>query len=179
MGLQESRILNEVHPWLAARLIWLSKVADLIGSKQTLISGNRTLAKQRELWESDFRRPVAFPGCSQHNYGFAADAVYDRAVQISSKGRPRLFSLEETNATMQSAARFAGLTTVSGDPGHVQMYPGSQFKSWSVDRGLCNPSPPRRRPLLSTQLCGPGFASADIGFDADTGGFGVTCFDPF
>lgn len=144
MGLRESRILNSVHPWLATRLRWLGEVAKIIGSGQSLISGNRTLEKQRQLYFDPRTRPAAFPGCSQHNYGFAADAVWLPAAQISSKGRLRVFSSQETFATMESAARSVHLTTVSGDPGHVQMYPGSQFRSWAVGRGLCNPNPPPR-----------------------------------
>jgi len=143
MGLRESRIINSVHPWLGARLRWLQEVAQIVGGSQSLISGVRTRREQRELFETVFDRPVAAPGCSQHNYGFAADAVWGRITQISSKGRAKLFTLQESQQFMESAARHAQLTLVAGDPGHVQMYPGSEFRAWAVDRGLCAPNQPR------------------------------------
>lgn len=147
MGLKESRILNEVNPWLADRLRWLAEVAGLLGSKQSLISGNRSLDTQRELYFGSGTRPVAFPGCSQHNYGFAADAHWLPAVQITSKARPRSFSSAKTFAAMEGYAQAVGLQTVAGDPGHLQMYHASQFRPWSVSRGFCNPNPPPRNPL--------------------------------
>ncbi len=141
MGLRESRIINSVHPWLGERLKWLQEVAVAIGSTQTLISGNRTIEEQRELWEGAGSRPVAAPGCSQHQYGFAADATWTPAVHFGAGMKPKTFSTAETFASMESAARFVNLTTVSGDPGHMQMYPGSQFRQWAVGLGLCTPTP--------------------------------------
>lgn len=141
MGLRESRIINSVHPWLGERLKWLQEVAVAIGSGQTLISGNRTREEQTVLWEGAGTRPVAAPGCSQHQYGFAADATWIPAARISGGGKLKVFSTAETFASMESAARFVNLTTVSGDPGHLQMYPGSQFRQWSVSLGLCIPTP--------------------------------------
>lgn len=141
MGLRESRIINSVHPWLGARLRWLADVANVVGSSQQLISGNRTRAQQQELFERVIDRPVARPGCSQHQYGFAADAQYFRATGITSKGRGVLASQTETDHFMASAAHHVSLTTVANDPGHLQIYPGAQFKSWAVSRGFCNPNP--------------------------------------
>jgi len=142
MGLRESRIINSVHPWLGARLKWLGEVANVVGSSQQLISGNRTRAEQRELFGQLGSRPVAAPGCSQHQYGFAADAQYFRATGITSKGRGVVASQAETDFFMESAAHHVSLTTVANDPGHLQMYPGAQFRSWATSRGLCNPISP-------------------------------------
>jgi len=139
MGLRESRIINSVHPWLGVRLKWLAEVATIVGSSQILISGNRTREEQRELFGRLGSRPVAAPGCSQHQYGFAADASYLPSVFITSKARPLLTPTEETNRFMESAAHHVSLTTVANDPGHLQIYPGAQFRSWAVGRGLCNP----------------------------------------
>ena len=144
MGLRESRIINTVHPWLGDRLRWLGEVAVIVGSVQFLISGNRTLAEQRDLYFGPGSRPVAFPGCSQHQYGFAADATYFPITRVSSKGRPNILPARETTAFFNSAARHVGLTLVAGDDGHYQIYPGIQFREWAVSQGLCNPNPPPR-----------------------------------
>lgn len=161
MGLRESRIINSVHPWLGARLKWLGEVARIVGSSQQLISGNRTQAEQTKLFNTVFDRPVAAPGCSQHQYGFAADAQYFRATGITSKGRGIVASQNETDRFFQSAANHVGLTTVNNDPGHLQIYPGAQFRSWAVARGLC---PPVRPPTIKRfgiiqEICGLGAVS--------------------
>jgi len=142
MGLRESRIINGVHPWLGARLQWLGEVAVLYGSVQTLISGWRSESQQLELYNNQTNRPAAYPGCSQHNYGFAADAVWAPAVQISSKARPLVFGQAETDRVMNNAARHASLTLVANDTGHVQMYNGLVFREWAVAHRLCPAVPP-------------------------------------
>lgn len=139
MGLRESRIINEVHPWLGVRLKWLAEVARIVGSTQVLLSGNRTRQKQQELFVNRGARPVATPGCSQHQYGFAADAAYLPITQVSSKGRALTIGPTETNRLMESAAHHVNLTTVTNDPGHLQIYPGQMFRNWAIARGLCNP----------------------------------------
>ncbi len=144
MGLRESRIINNVHPWLGARLKWLEDVAVIVGSRQSLISGIRTEAEQRELYDKQTRRPAAFPGCSQHQYGFAADANYLPISLVSSKGRPAVSTGAQTTSFFNSAARHVGLTLVANDDGHYQIYPGIQFREWAVSQGLCNPNPPPR-----------------------------------
>jgi len=151
MGLRESRIINSVHPWLGDRLSWLGEVAALYGSRQSLISGNRTRQEQLRLYESVAGRPVAYPGCSQHQYGFAADAQYLPMTLISSKGRPIVFSSQDTTLTMNNMARHVGLTVVAGDDGHYQVFNGIEFKAWAVRRGLCNPNPPVSRAVLQRQ----------------------------
>ena len=152
MSLRESRILNSLEPWLRERVKWLGEVATIIGSNQSLLSGRRSSAEQRELYNSRGSRPVAFPGCSQHQYGFAADAAWQPAFQVTSKGRARVFSAQATNNSMESAARYVGLVLVAGDTGHMQVYPGSEFRVWAQSRGLCNPNPPPSAVDLRLQL---------------------------
>jgi hypothetical protein len=142
MGLRDSRIINSVHPWLGARLTWLAQVATILGSTQSLFSGVRSLDEQQRLYDRQSLRPAAFPGCSQHQYGFAADAGYTPITLISTKGRPSVSTAKETTSFFNSAARHVGLTLVANDDGHYQIYPGIQFREWAVSRGLCNPNPP-------------------------------------
>lgn len=170
MSLRDSRIINSVHPWLGARLQWLGQVAKIVGSTQSLISGNRTREEQLRLYNGSSARPAAFPGCSQHQYGFAADAVYNPIVLISSKGRPAPISPRDTTVFFNSAARHVGLTLVAGDDGHYQVFNGGEFKRAVVSLGVCNPNPPPRFigesfPLVGgriDQFCGPGFTSLQI-----------------
>jgi len=129
MGLRESRIINSVHPWLGARLQWLGEVAKIVGSTQTLISGNRTNREQLKLYDEQLTRPAAYPGCSQHQYGFAADATYFPISLVSSKGRPAVSTAKQTTSFFNQAARHVGLTLVAGDDGHYQVFNGAQFKA--------------------------------------------------
>jgi len=177
MGLRESRIINSVHPWLGVRLQWLQDVAKIVGGSQTLISGVRTRTEQLDLYNRQTTRPAAFPGCSQHGFGFAADAVWAPILQVTNKGRAKVFTNAETNAFMGSAARHVGLTLVANDTGHVQMYPGSTFRNWSVGRGFCNPNPPRPSNRIDPirtdfvfQTCGEGANFVRFGL------FGAECF---
>jgi len=144
MGLRETRIINSVHPWLGVRLKWLAEVSRILGGGQNLISGNRTSSEQSVLWQRGGSRPVARPGCSQHQYGYAADATWLPFATINSKGRLKVTRPSETNAIMEGHARRAGLTTVTGDPGHLQIYPAGMFLLWATGRNLCpDPAWPR------------------------------------
>jgi len=180
VSLQDARIINDVHPWLGVRLEWLRDVARILGGKQILISGTRTRSEQLRLYNDPSVAVVAYPGCSQHQYGFAADAIYLPFTQISSKGKPIIFTNADTNRIMGEAARHVGLQTVSADPGHVQIYPGPEFRSWAVRQGFCPPNPPARNfpesfPLLGgrvDQLCGTGFTGYSIREGV------VTCLPP-
>lgn len=179
MGLRESRIINSVHPWLGARLSWLQEVARILGGGQLLISGERSPTKQLELYNSGQSRPVAYPGCSQHQYGFAADASWLPFAVITSKGRgQRLSTSAETFAIMEGHARRAGLQTVRGDPGHLQIFPGAEFRNWAVGSGFCpaNPPPPRFRPSLSFLVQSP---EGVCGFGSYCDRNGCFCIDPF
>lgn len=151
MGLRESRIINTVHPWLGARLKWLEDVARVVGSVQSLISGNRTREEQLGFYNAQSNRPAAFPGCSQHQYGFAADANYLPISLVSSKGRPAVSTAKQTTAFFNSAARHVGLTVVANDDGHYQVFNGSEFKAAVVSLGLCNPNPPAPLPARFRQ----------------------------
>lgn len=142
MGLRESRIKGEVHPWFGARLQWMEDVAKLYGGRQLLISGNRTEGEQRHLYNQSRSRPAAYPGCSQHQYGLAADAVWQPFQGITSKGKGFTYTQEETDRIMNSAARYASLHLVTNDTGHMQVFNGLQFKEAVVSLGLCNPNPP-------------------------------------
>jgi len=156
----------------------MGEVAALVGSNQNAFSGRRSLAEQRKLYETiSTGRPVAYPGCSQHNYGFAVDVSWTPIVQVTHKGRMKVFTPSETLNFMNSAARHVGLTLVAGDDGHFQIYPGIQFKEWAVSFGLCNPNPPlrprfiRERTDFVFQTCGPGFDSVRFGL------FGAECIN--
>jgi len=176
MGLRESRIINSVHPWLGVRLKWLQEVALAVGGVQTLISGVRTREEQLFLYNRQTNRPAAYPGCSQHEYGFAADALWTPIVQVTSKARLKVFRQDETDRFMGSAARHVGLHLVANDTGHLQVYAGSEFKAWAVASGFCNPNPPppdssfiKPRTDFVFRTCGPGFSSVRFGL------FGAEC----
>jgi len=156
----------------------MGQVATIVGSNQTPFSGTRTPEEQLKLYETiSTGRPVAYPGCSQHNYGFAVDVTWDLIAQVSSKGRAKVFTREETNNFMNMAARHVSLTLVAKDDGHFQIYPGIQFKEWAVASGFCNPDPPprprfiRERTDFVFQTCGPGFDSVRFGL------FGAECIN--
>jgi len=145
MGLRESRIINEVHPWLGVRLQWMEDVAVLYRTFQVLLSGNRTRAEQLRLYNFQSKRPAAYPGCSQHQYGFAADASWAPMTTVTSKGKLFSYGEEFTIRTMNNAARHVGLHLVAGDTGHFQAYNGGAFRNWAVSTGACpaNPPPPQ------------------------------------
>lgn len=129
-----------VHPYVADRVRFLLRIADRYGGQYQVLSGQRTLDKQWELLNTVKDRPVAFPGCSQHNYGLAMD------VRFRDPRWQRFF---------QEAARAIGLVTVAGDPNHVQAIPGNVFRRETELRNLC-PSPGyvNRRNDLTIQRCG-------------------------
>lgn len=160
MSLKDSQALQSVDPWLKVRLEWIKEVYSIVGGEATIISGRRSLANQLNLYNSISSRPVAFPGCSQHNYGFAADISFGIIILKNSRGfipkipsSVRILSEKESVAFGSSLARHVGLTLVAGDDGHVQMYHGSTFRTWAVDRGLCpsNPPPSARQLLLERE----------------------------
>jgi len=142
MGLRESRIIQSVHPWLGARLQWMQDVAELYGTSQLIHSGNRTNAEQLRLYNFQSNRPAAYPGCSQHQYGLAADLGWLPLVAVTSKGKPYNYGQPETDKLMNNAARHVGLHLVSGDTGHVQAYNGIVFRNWAVSAGFCPANPP-------------------------------------
>ena len=64
-----------IRPWAQ----WMYDTAELNKLRPRITSTFRSVSEQRSLWEERMNRvlPVAFPGCSQHNYGLAWDMVTD------------------------------------------------------------------------------------------------------
>lgn len=95
-------------------------------------SGIRSVQAQARLFRDRgfFGRPVAEPGCSQHQYGYAVDVgitgpiIEDRDAQ-------------DFVPSVLALARQVGLFTVSRDPGHFQIFPGSEFRPWASAAGFC------------------------------------------
>ncbi len=120
----------------------------LLGGVQIYLSGFRSRSQQEDLFVTVRNRPVARPGCSQHQYGFAVDVAWGLLREESPIGQ---FSPREINSFMSEVGRILGLTAVERDPGHFQIFPGAQFKAWAVASGFCDPTPvPIRDPLLET-----------------------------
>lgn len=117
----------------------MDEVIKIWGGRQFYHSGVRTAERQRELYDTPSKRPVAFPGCSQHQFGFAVDVswfpIMNFADNIGMSG-------PATNRLMEDLGRHIGLVTVANDVGHFQIYPGSTFRPWAIASGFCNPNPP-------------------------------------
>jgi len=113
--------LNGVHPWVAGRVAYILEYADRWGPRYSVTSGVRSAQKQYDLYLSPGNTAVP-PGCSQHQYGVAVDVWWQDPAW--------------NNWYLQSARNF-GLTTVRGDPLHVQAYPGVSFRNWSQRSGFC------------------------------------------
>ena len=121
---------------------WIEQTVNDWGGTVVYVSGYRTRAQQQELWESRqgwlgrlTGRPVAPPGCSQHNYE-PSYAVDIRVVPAHGEGG---IDVRDWDNFITSLGNYVGVTTVRNDPGHYQMYPGAQFGQWATDSGLCNP----------------------------------------
>ena len=157
MSLQESQALSGVHPWLAVRIIFMREVIDLWGGGQRYLSGVRTREQQQALFFRPSERPVAAPGCSQHQYGYAVDIFW---LPIINFAQNLQLTGKQTDEVMIDLGQQLGLVTVRDDTGHFQVFPGSEFKAWAVASGFCDPN--SRRPefffeeSLLFRLCGPG-----------------------
>ena len=154
MSLSESRALSGVEPWLAVRVKWLGEVINAWGGVQIYLSGLRDRAEQQRLFDRTRNRPVAAPGCSQHQYGYAVDVAWALLREFSPLGD---FSPLEINQLMSDLGTQIGLVTVRDDRGHFQIFPGSEFKPWAVASGFCDPN--FREPLprgFVEQVCGIG-----------------------
>jgi len=142
--------LRGVDPYLKEAMGWLTWVAESWGGGVSFFSGRRTRADQQELWDFCKARepsitrfpsvpcpfPVATPGCSQHEYGFAVDAGFFSP-------RNRLGISESWNGYFQGLAKeYWGLSTVANDPNHFAMYPSSDFLPWARATGQCPTNPP-------------------------------------
>jgi len=174
----------------------MGEVAKLYGTFQTILSGNRTKEEQLVLYNSQSNRPAAYPGCSQHQYGFAADVTWAPMMTVTSKGRLFAYGREFTDKTMNNAARHVGLTLVAGDTGHFQAYNGIAFRNWAVSTGRCplTPPPPQktnaslyadcigrntaafgtRLNALQTSACYKAFAASALMDSAQAHGFRIT-----
>ena len=141
--------LSGVHPVVADRVRAILNVVDAHRGEYTITSGYRSLDQQQSLYMDGITS--ARPGCSQHNYGLAVDVLFT--------GTYRDFWIE----FFTQACNYLGLTTVTGDPGHVQAIAGSSFRNLAGAAGLC-PAPgyPKRHlfastsgpPSLLDQVCG-------------------------
>jgi len=121
MSLSLRSQLRTANPYFAWAVEYILDVADHWGGEYSITSVNRTAAEQHALRES--RTSIAAPaGCSQHQYGMAADVV---------------FSNTAWQDWYLASARNFGLTTVLGDSVHVQMVPGARFREWAELQGLC------------------------------------------
>jgi len=90
--------LLNVHPEVRRRFDLLAQSLRRSGFKVQVTSGYRSIAEQRRLFERRQRGehplPVATPGCSQHNYGRAIDAVVTPDASSFLDGLARAFGLE-------------------------------------------------------------------------------------
>jgi len=126
--------LAGMHPWISSRLIFILEYAEQHGARFSITSVNRTPQRQWELYNQPNSKAVR-PGCSQHQYRLASDTLFEEPAW--------------QNWYLQSARNF-GLTTVAGDPVHVQAVPGSNFRSLIAFYGLCpDPNYPPRAPITS------------------------------
>jgi len=121
MSLSTRSRLSGMHPYMAWAIGFILDHASNRGAKFSITSVNRTASQQWDLYR-DFNRVAAKPGCSQHQYGLAADVLFERS--------------DWQNWYLASVRNF-GLVTVSGDPVHVQGYPGDRFREGAGSLGLC------------------------------------------
>jgi len=132
---------------------------DYYGGQAVYLSGFRTRREQVDLWNagtglSGSRRPVAKPGCSQHEYGMAVDVTF--VPGFKSIGIPPGLPLSNVYPEFaESIASLVGLQTVSGDRGHFQVFPGTQFGSWAIASGFCDPNPRSRGVGFLRRSCSP------------------------
>jgi len=143
MSLKESQALTNVHPALAERMRFMRQVIDFWGGGQIYLSGFRSIEQQEQLFNRDTQRPTAAPGCSQHQYGFAVDVIWNPIFDF---GRNIAIHGKELVEVMSNLGRQLGLTVVANDPGHFQVFPGAQFKAWAVASDFCDPNAVPIRP---------------------------------
>lgn len=139
MSISTRHLLNTIHPWIGERVRYILDYADQWAPTYSVTSGFRTLQEQWELAQSPNYRAAA-PGCSQHNWGLAVDVKFER---------------DDWQQWYLASARNFGLTSVSGDPVHLQAVPGAEFRRWAQSQRLCpHPSFDPRTYDLSTSLFG-------------------------
>jgi len=164
MSLTTRRALNSVHPWVSDRIRYILDYADNWRPVYSITSGLRTAQEQWALVQN--RNVIAARvGCSQHQYGLAADVKFER---------------DDWQSWYLDSARRLGLSTVSGDPVHVQAYPGTPFRSYVESQGWCpdtsfgpqfEPWPVRPASYID-QRCGVGTFATSVLCDDQ----GCTCY---
>lgn len=147
MSLSLRSQLSGTHPYLEWAAGYILDWADRNGGRYTVTSVHRSAAQQWDLLNRPNSR-AAQVGCSQHQYGAALDVVWEKS--------------NWRDWWLASANNF-GLSTVPGDPVHVQLIPGGRFKEWASSLGLCpDPSYPPyanlpREPDLAVSFVNTGF----------------------
>jgi len=175
VSLSASRVLQNVNPALAERIRILEQIADALGSQMNYVSGYRDEEEQRILFNEVKNRPVAAPGCSQHQYGWAVDVFFFPAMNIDRFGNMVVTKGAEMFRIMNNYAQQLGLTIVSGDDGHYQIFPGGPFRDWAVASGFCNPEGNFFNPFVPTtfkEIC------LSEGGTWSCGMFGCRCRNP-
>jgi len=136
-----------LHPAVRERMDLIKKAGDQLGFAPEVTSTFRDRSKQVDLWNKCARgqvsRPVKFPGCSQHEFGFAFDMVASKGARIADQpipGRlemaicgllgicpqnPTQRDIPSAQFTLQVMGRRMGLTSPASDPIHFSVFPAS------------------------------------------------------
>lgn len=126
-----------MHPAVQNALFWHRWLARaLFGFVPRFLSGFRTHAEQRDLFRGAILtpNPVAFPGTSQHEFGFAYDLAPDVRPGDASYV-PRLAQLRDLGLAL--GMRWGG----AEDPQHWQAF---SREVWQAIMGLSQSRPPVR-----------------------------------
>lgn len=129
-----------VHPALKARVQLILNVAARHGGDYRVSSGLRSREQQDSLFCSPNPFPVARPGCSQHEYGFAVDVVFSR---------------QDWQRWYLAVGGLLGLSTVPNDPVHLQLFPSAiwsramrRYPPCRESRPSCVPQKPSGETIL-------------------------------
>jgi len=121
MSLSTRSQLAATHPYFAWAVDYILSYAANNGGEFTITSIQRSAQQQWDLY-ARVNTTAVRPGCSQHQYGAAVDVK---------------FKLPNWQNWYLSSVRNFGLSTVVGDPVHVQLIPGTRFREWSTSQGFC------------------------------------------
>ena len=133
---------GQLNPWLVERIQWIEDMVDYYGGSAIYLSGFRTWREQADLYSKRWRssRPVARPGCSQHQFGMAVDVAFGARF-------PDAVDIGTFERFARDLAVHVDLVTVSNDPGHFQVWPAWEFIQMARQAGFC-PSANTRNPRL-------------------------------
>lgn len=159
-----------LHPWVRCKAEQLLECGRRFGLAPTLTSAYRTSGEQIAKWNNCIltgaRFPVKHPGCSQHEYGLAFDAVANAPRGPGSPVSPGMlvnFVLckilpdnplcagigppPPRQAELQALGAEIGLVTSGGRSVHFATFPASVFDShmqsnFGVNCQTCRPLPP-------------------------------------